>query len=304
MIAPAVAVNVALSPVVITSPLVEMPVAPVNMTAPSESISPAPPMVRLPTVAFKVTVPVPVVKIPVFTVTISLLTETPRAPDVVVSPVNVVVPVPAACVKLTDVKSVPSKPIATSSALTMVTAPRVRTSELKKISPAPAVKVRSCAATLIRMPLKVRSPPAVVIPTAPVVVVTVSLKITLSFEVVKFTPAIVAALTTVNALLKLEEAPWNDTPAMPEVRVVMPVIVPPPVTPFTVIAAPFAVMFNAPAPVLVMKSSSASVRLKPATNVPKETAVAALLVMLTAPFTLIAAPIETSPALAMVRDES
>ncbi len=96
--------------------------------------------------------------------------------------------------------------------------------------------------------------------------------------VAKFTPAIVAALATVNALLKEEAAVWKVTPD-PAVRVVMPVIVPPPETPFTVIAAPFAVMFNGP--VLIMRSSSASVRPKPATNPPKETALPALLVMLT-----------------------
>ena len=175
------------------------------------------------------------------------------------------------------------------------------TVEPKVTVPAAAVRVRACAP--LSAPLKVRSPPAVVIPTAPVVNATVLLKITLSPEVVKFTPAIVAALTTVNALSKLEETPWNETPDA-AVRVVMPLIVPPPVTPFTVIAAPVAVMFNAPAPVLVMKSSSASVRLKPRPAVPKFTFTPVLLMMLTAPFTLIAAPIETSPALAMLRDES
>ena len=123
----------------------------------------------------------------------------------------------------------------------------------------------------------------------------------MSFEVVKFTPAIVAALTTVNALSKLEETPWNETPDA-AVRVVMPLIVPPPVTPFTVIEAPVAVMFNVP--VLVMKLSSASDNCKAPAPDPKPTAVAALLVMITAPFTLIAATIETSPALAIVRDES
>ena len=150
---------------------------------------------------------------------------------------------------------------------------------------------------------KVMLPSAVLIATAPVVNATVLLKITLSLEVAKFTPAIVAALATVNALLKLESAVLNVTPVPPAVKVVVPVIVPPPVTPFTVIVpAPAAVMFNAP--VLVMKSSSVSVRLKPTPAVPKNTLTPASLVILTGPATLIAAPMTTSPALAMVSDVS
>ena len=174
--------------------------------------------------------------------------------------------------------------------------------------PVPALRSKSNAPVMPAakvMAAPAAEPPELVvsIATAPVVNATVLLKITLSPEVVKFTPAIVAALATVNALLKRELVVANVTPVPPAVRVVMPVIVPPPETPFTVIVpAPAAVMFNEP--VLVMKSSSASVRLKPAPAVPKNTLTPALLVMLTGPATLIAALITTSPALAMVSDVS
>ena len=178
------------------------------------------------------------------------------------------------------------------------------TRPVKVTVPAAAVRVRACAP--LSAPLKVRSPPAVVIPTAPVVNATVLLKITLSPEVVKVLPAIVAALATVNALLKEESVVTNLTPVPPAVRVVMPEIIPPVVTPFTVIMAPFAVMFNALVPpVLVIRASSALSRLKPPTRgEPKNTPTPASLVMLTGPATLIAAPMSTSPALAMVRDVS
>ena len=212
---------------------------------------------------------------------------------------------PALLVILTGPFTMIASPIETSPALAMLrdeSGPVFPTVEPKVTMPAPAVKVRACAP--LSVPLKVRAPPAVVIATAPVVNATVLLKITLSLEVAKFTPAIVAALATVNALLKLESAVWNDTPDA-AVRVVVPVIVPPPVTPFTVIAAPFAVMFNALVPpVLAIRSSSVSVRLKPAPAVPKNTLTPASLVILTGPATLIAAPITTSPALAMVSDVS
>ena len=149
---------------------------------------------------------------------------------------------------------------------------------------------------------KVMLPSAVLIATASVVNTTVLLKITSKPEVVKFTPAIIAALATVNALLKLESFETNVTPVPPAVKVVVPVIVPPPVTPFTVIVPePAAVMFNAP---VSMKPSSVLSRLKPTPAVPKNTFTPVLLVMLTDPSTLIAAPMTTSPALVMVSDVS
>ena len=172
--------------------------------------------------------------------------------------------------------------------------------------PVPAFKPKANA-PLMPAPKVIAAPAAeppelvVSITTGAVVKATVLLKITLSPEVVKSTPAIVAALATVNALSKVEPTVANVTPDPPAVRVVMPVIVPPPITPFTVIV-PDAVIFNAP--VLVTKSSSASVRLKPAPAVPKNTSTPVLLVMLTSPATFMAAPITTSPALAMASDES
>ena len=209
---------------------------------------------------------------------------------------------PVLLVMLTGPATFMAAPITTSPALAMVSdesCAEFPTVEPKVTVPAPAVSVRACAP--FSVPVKVSPPPAVVIPTAPVSNKTVLLKITLSPEVVKSTPAIVAALATVNALSKVEPTVANVTPDPPAVSVVMPVIVPPPITPFTVMV-PDAVMFNAP--VLVTKSSSASVRFKPAPAVPKNTSTPVLLVMLTGPATFMAAPITTSPALAMVSDES
>ena len=158
------------------------------------------------------------------------------------------------------------------------------------------------------VPPKVMAAPAaeppllvVSIATAPVVNATVLLKITLSPEVVKFTPAIVAGLATVNALLKREPVVANVTPVPPAVRVVMPVIVPPPETPFTVIVpVPAAVMFNEPA-VMLLSSLLSSSRSPKA--LPKFTFTSTLLVMLTAPATLMAAPITTSPAPRILSDK-
>ena len=97
--------------------------------------------------------------------------------------------------------------------------------------------------------------------------------------VVKFTPAIVAALATVNALSKAEALTEKVTPAPPAVRVVMPEIIPPVVTPDTVIVpAPAAVMLKVPASII---SSSALDNSKPPTAVPKDTLTPVLLVMLT-----------------------
>ena len=91
----------------------------------------------------------------------------------------------------------------------------------------------------------------------------------------------IAGLATVNALSKLELTPENVTPVPAAVRVVMPVITPPLVTPSTVmVPAPAAVMFNAP--VVVSKARSALSRLKSAAApaVPKNTFTFELLVML------------------------
>ena len=111
-------------------------------------------------------------------------------------------------------------------------------------------------------------------------------KVIASPVVVTFTPRL-AALATVNALLKLESAPENVTPVPPAVRVVMPVITPPLVTPSTVmVPAPAAVMFNESA---VIKTNSALLISKPTAAVPNPTFTPALLVMLTTPTAVIAA---------------
>ena len=113
----------------------------------------------------------------------------------------------------------------------------------------------------------------------------------------------IAALTTVNALLNKDAAVAKVTPVPPAVKVVIPVMVPPPETAFTVIVpAPAAVMFKDPA--AVMKSSSALLRFNPPVALAKDTFTPELLVIPIAPVTLIAAPIETSPALVMVSAES
>ena len=173
--------------------------------------------------------------------------------------------------------------------------------------PVPAFKPKFKAAPLMPalkvMFAPVAKPPAFVVSivTAAVFKVTVLLKITASPDVVIFTPSIFAALATVNALLNEELAILKVTPVPPAVNVVIPVMVPPPETAFTVIVPdPAAVIFNEPA--AVIKSSSASVRLNPVPAVPKSTL--ELLVIPMAPVTLIAAPIETSAALVMISAES
>lgn len=113
----------------------------------------------------------------------------------------------------------------------------------------------------------------------------------------------IAALATVNALLNKDAAVAKVTPVPPAVNVVIPVMVPPPETAFTVIVpAPAAVMFKDPA--AVMKSSSALLRFNPPVALPKDTFTPELLVIPIAPVTFIAAPIETSPALEIVSAES
>ena len=105
------------------------------------------------------------------------------------------------------------------------------------------------------------SPPLEFKLTAAVVRVTVFEKVMLP-AVVMFTPAMVAILATVNALLKLELAPENVTPigkggtdVVPlAVNVVIPTIFPPSNTPSTVIK-PVAVMFKLRPAVMLAKSS-------------------------------------------------
>ena len=284
--------------------LLKLESAPVNDTPPTLAVRVVMPVIAPPPVTpFTVIVPAPAaVMLNAAPLVIrsssasSKLKPRPAVPKFTFTPVLLVM--------LTFPTTFMAAAITTSPALAMVSdesCVAFPTVELKVTVPAPAVSVRACAP--FSVPVKVSPPPAVVIPTAPVSNKTVLLKITLSPEVVKFTPAIVAALATVNALSKVEPTVANVTPDPPAVRVVMPVIVPPPITPFTVMA-PDAVMFNAP--VLVMKSSSASVRLKSPTPpaVPKNTFTPVLLVMLTGPNTVMVLPIETSPALAMVSDES
>ena len=282
--------------------LLNVELAPVNDTPPTLAVRVVMPVITPPPVTpFTVIVPAPAAVMfnaaPLViraSSALSRLKPAPAVPKFTFTPVLLVM--------LTFPTTFMAAAITTSPALAMVSdesGVEFPTVELKVTVPAAAVSVRACPP--FSVPVKVRPPPAVVIPTGPVLNKTVLLKVTLSPEVVKFTPAIVAALATVNALSKVEPPVANVTPDPPAVRVVMPVIVPPPITPFTVMA-PDAVMFNAP--VLVTKSSSASVRLKPAPTVPKNTSTPVSLVMLTGPATLMAAPITTSPALAMVSDES
>ena len=146
-------------------------------------------------------------------------------------------------------------------------------------APVPAAMVRSRLLP-VRLLLNRIAPPLESNETAPVVNATVLLKVILPV-VVKFTLSIVAKLATVNALLKAEELPEKNTPNPPAVRVVMPEIIPPVVTPDTVIVPPpAAVMFNEAA---VMKPKSALLISKPTAAVPNPTFTAALLVMLTTP---------------------
>ena len=113
----------------------------------------------------------------------------------------------------------------------------------------------------------------------------------------------IAALATVNALLNKDAAVAKATPVPPAVNVVVPVIVPPPETAFTVIApAPAAVIFNEPA--AVIKASSELLRFNPPVALPKDTFTPESLVIPIAPVTFIAAPIETSAALEIVSAES
>ena len=128
------------------------------------------------------------------------------------------------------------------------------------------------------MLLKRIAPPLESNETAPLVSAVAKEKVILP-SVVKSTPSIVAALATVNALLKLEGLPEKVTPVPPAVRVVMPEIIPPVVTPDTVIVpAPAAVMLKVPASII---SSSALDNSKPPAAVPKDTLTPVLLVMLT-----------------------
>jgi len=89
------------SPVVVTSPAVEIPVAPVSSTVPPALMSPADAIVSAPVSAVSVTAPLPdVAVIPAFTVTASFEIDTPVEVDVVTAPPSVVVPVPVVCTRL------------------------------------------------------------------------------------------------------------------------------------------------------------------------------------------------------------
>ena len=207
---------------------------------------------------------------------------------VVIKSLTVTAPVNAADAPLVIVKSVMATVVPVMAPVVPASSPRL------KFPLMPAPKVIAAPFT---------EPDVASIATEPVVNATVLLNITASPDVVIFTPAMVAALATVNALSNKEVLVAKVTPVPPAFNVVIPLMVPPPETAFTVIVpAPVAVIFNEPA--AVMKSSSASVRLNPAPAVPKNTFTPELLVIPIAPVTFIAAPIETSAALVIVRAAS
>ena len=130
--------------------------------------------------------------------------------------------------------------------------------------------------------------------------VTALLKVIASFEVEIFVPTI-AGLAIVKLLLKVEAVVAKVTPVPPAVSVVVPEMVPPPVTLLTVIIpAPEAVIDNPP--VAVMKLSSALARLKPAPAVPRKTLTPEFPVMATNPTAFKAALSAMSPALNTVRE--
>ena len=255
------------------------------------TIKPPVKVVVSPEPLFKVTVPVlrnstfctKVLPVPVMLMVVAVIV-------VVIKSLTVTAPVNAAEAPLVMVKLLMATVVPVMAPTVPAFRPRLKAPLM------PALKV--IAAPVAELPALVVS-----IADELVVNVTVLLKITSSEEVVIFTPAMVAALATVNALLKEEAVVAKVTPVPPAVNVVIPLMVPPPDTAFTVIVpAPPAVIFNEPA--AVMKSSSASVRLNPAPTVPKNTFTAELLVTSIAPVTFIAAPIKISPALAIVSAES
>ena len=130
--------------------------------------------------------------------------------------------------------------------------------------------------------------------------VTELLKVSASFEVEIFLPRM-AGLATFKALSKLEEFVIKKTPVPPAVSVVVPETVPPPVTLLTVIIPIPEAVIDKP-PVVVMKLSSASARLKPAPAVPRKTLTPVFPVMATNPIAFKAALMAISPALETVRE--
>ena len=141
------------------------------------------------------------------------------------------------------------------------------------------------------------------LPEASVVIaarVTDLLKVIVSSEVEIFTPRM-AGLAIVKALLKVEAVVAKVTPVPPAVSVVVPEMVPPPVTLLTVIIPVPEAVIDKP-PVVVMKLSSASARLKPAPAVPRKTLTSAFPVMATKPAAFKAALMARSPALKTVRE--
>lgn len=162
----------------------------------------------------------------------------------------------------------------------------------------PKVVILEEIALRLNVPLRVllkRIVPAPVLRTVFPFSFTVSLKVSASFEVEILTPTM-AGLVTVKALLKLEEVVAKETPVPPALRVVIPVMVPPPVTLLTTITPIPEAVIDKP-PVVVIKSSSASVRLKPGPAVPRKTSTPELPAKLTKPVAFNAAPIEISAAL-------
>ena len=130
--------------------------------------------------------------------------------------------------------------------------------------------------------------------------VTGLLKVRASFEVEIFTP-IIAGEATFKALSKLEAFVIKETPVPPAVSVVVPETVPPPVTLLTVIIPIPEAVIDKP-PVVVMKLSSASSRLKPTPTVPRKTLTPVFPVMATKPAVFNAALMAMSPALEIVRE--
>ena len=130
--------------------------------------------------------------------------------------------------------------------------------------------------------------------------VTELLKVSASFEVEIFLPRM-AGLATFKALSKLEEFVIKETPVPPAVSVVVPEMVPPPVTLLTVIIPIPEAVIDKP-PVVVMKLSSVSARLKPAPAVPRKTLTPVFPVMATNPTAFKAALMAISPALETVRE--
>jgi len=130
--------------------------------------------------------------------------------------------------------------------------------------------------------------------------VTELLKVIASSEVEIIMPRM-AGLAIVKLLLKVEAVVIKETPVPPAESVVVPEIAPPVVTLLTVIIPVPEAVIDKP-PVVVMKLSSASARLKPAPAVPRKTLTPEFPVMATKPAAFKAALRAMSPALETVRE--